>query len=303
MPSVLVTPREHPDLDGVACAIAYAELLCARATPATPLLPGRPDAEACFVLEQVDPSRQPRLASGPSEWEGVVLVDMSGLRGLPAQVEPTEVIEVIDHRAHHEAERLFPNARVQIELVGAAATLVFERFMAAQVQPSRVSATLLQAAIHSNTQRLAGSVTTPRDRSAAASLAELWPLPPILVDEQFRARGTEILEDLDAALRRETKTFDHPGGAFTITQLECPSALGLAEACTPGLRALGQRALLNLVDPDLAASLLVASSDLFARWLFEQTGLRFVEDRCQPPTPLLRKQLVARIMETDDETV
>jgi len=292
MTSTLVTPRSNPDLDGVACAIAYAEFLSANRHDASAWIPGRPDAEARFVLGRVGWSSVP-----PSSFEGCrfVLVDASDVAGLAEAVSPSLVMEVIDHRMHHRAPELFPQARIQIEPVGAAATLVAERFFSAALEPSARAALLLQAAIQSNTQRLRGSVTTERDRLAAARLQALYSLPEDLVEAQFRARASEVLSDIPGAIVREDKQFIHPDGTYHVSQLELPGAGELVSECLEPLSRLGARAVLNLVDVSVPASYLVAPDASFRAWLSARAQVEFVGAVSFIPGVLLRKQLIARI--------
>lgn len=292
---LVVTAKQSPDLDGVACTVAHAELLRAMGTPAVGVVAGQPDAEARYVLNHlglVPPSRP------PGNVDGVVLVDMSALPGLPDFVDPAAVVEVIDHRLHGDPSRSFPNAKVQVEMVGAAATLVFERFQHQGISPSPNSALLLQVAIHSNTQQLRGGVTTPRDLAAASALAESDPMPAGFVEAQFRARGVEILDDLPAAIRRETKTFDHPVGTFWVAQLECPGALDLVdEARRVPVRL---RTILNLVDPLRAASMMLVQDESFRSWVATKVGIEFDGDVALPRQALLRTQIVARLLDAGE---
>ncbi len=289
--SLIVTAKKNPDLDGVACAVGYANLLEQTGRLAVAVVAGQPDAEARFVLSRVQLTVSSMV---PSDTIGVVLVDMSARPGLPEFVDPERVVEVIDHRLHGDPSQSFPNAAVQVEAVGAAATLVFERFSQAGISPSRETAILLQAAIQSNTQCLKGSVTTSRDIEAAHALQALHPLSADLINNQFRARSEEILQDLPSAILRETKTFAHESGAFQVSQLECPGALELV----PQVRSLlsGPRILLNLVDPVLPASAIVAVDPEFRAWVSSLAGIAFDSDTAWPDRVLLRKQLVARLL-------
>ncbi len=290
---LVVTAKQNPDLDGVACAVGYAELLERTGNHAVAVAAGQPDAEARFVLSRVQLEVSPKIPRDPL---GVILVDMSALPGLPKFVDPQGVIEVIDHRLHGDPAQSFPNAAVQVEAVGAAATLVFERFSRAGLSPSWESAVLLQAAIQSNTQRLKGSVTTPRDLDAARALQALHPLPADLIDGQFCARAEEILQDLPAALLRETKTFEHISGTFQVAQLECPGALDLVAKARD--LPSSPRTIINLVDPVLPASAIVVTNPDFRAWVSSQVGVTFRSDTARPERVLLRKQLVARLLGT-----
>lgn len=162
MNGIICTSYVDPDLDGVACAVAYAEFLNATGSPALACIMGNPTAEAEYTLERFSvprPVQRPKMEPG----ERVVILDASEPIHFEDRLALGQVIEVIDHRKVHEAHR-FPNAKAQIELVGAAATLVAERFQAANVQPSKISALLLQAAIISNTQNFLVKTTTERDQ-------------------------------------------------------------------------------------------------------------------------------------------
>lgn len=291
-PPLIVTAKVDPDLDGAGCAVAYAELLRGCGTPAVAVLAGRPDAEARHVLAQV---RCSIPATPPPDYAGVVLVDMSALPGLPSFVAPGAVLEVIDHRVHGDPSTYFPKASIRIAEVGAAATLVHERFAEAGFLPSSSSAILLQAGIQSNTQCLRGSVTSKRDIAAATALQGSHPLPEGMLAAQFEARRAEIQADLGAAIRRETKTFEHPDGAFRLAQLEFPGALELAGDLEAS--GLAGRALINLVDPIRSISALVALDPGVRSWVERCTQLRFHGAIARAEPAMLRKQLVARMVD------
>ena len=291
---LVVTAKEGPDIDGAACAVGYAELLVRSGTRAVAVISGEPDGEARFVLGASSASF---LTAAPTGSGDVVLVDASDIAGLPPFVAPERVVEVIDHRFPHEAHRAFPRARVQVETVGAAATLVAERYDTAGITPTRAVAMLLQAAILSNTQGLRGSVTTGRDHAAADHLAECHPLPEGFLAAQFAARRSD-LEDLDRVLATEAKTFEDPDGPFVVSQVECPGATELVDECLARSTLLGPRAMINLVDPVLPASVLVVPNPAVRAWLVGRTGLRFVGAVSHQPEVLLRKQILARIAGT-----
>ncbi len=290
----VVTPRAAPDLDGLSCAVAYAELLGLQGFRARAWISTPPDPEAAYAVARlgidVDPS-EPQLGSA------IALVDASDLRGLPVSLDPERVVEVIDHRLHQRAAELFPNAKIQIEAVGAAATLVWERFHVGGHIPTATSAQLLQAAIVSNTQNLRGSVTTERDRAALVALREIAPLPDEFIAGQFDARRRAILADLAASIWRERKDFDHPDGTYSLSQLEFPGARHFVDACFASVGALGSRAMLNLVDVEIAVSWLLVPDAACRAWVERRAGLVFSGSAAESPGVLLRKQIVYRLAE------
>jgi hypothetical protein len=290
--SHVTVPRACPDLDGVACAVAYAELLRAQSIRARAWISGTPDPEVCFAVRELGVTLEQET---PPEDCAFVLVDASDMRGMPPSLDPLRVVEVIDHRLHHRAAELFPHAALCIEPVGAAATLVAERYQSLGVPPSPMVARLLQAAIMSNTQALRGTITTERDHAAYRFLADLFPLGGAFIDGQFDARRSAILLDLDAAIALERKDFDHPDGGYILSQLEFPGARAHVEDCLPRVAQLGPRAMLNLVDVKEAISLLLIPDPAFRAWVSRRTGLVFDGPVTISPGILLRKQIVARL--------
>jgi manganese-dependent inorganic pyrophosphatase len=289
--AVVVTPRATPDLDGVACAIAYAELLRVKGWNARAVVEGRADGEARFVLAELglNPATNAKA-------DAYVLVDASDTRGLPLCVDATLVVSVIDHRLHHDAHRLFPNAAVQIEAVGAAATLVAERWRASDATPSPTAALLLQAAILSNTQGLRGSVTTPRDTEALHWLASVAPIPAALATGQVRARTTEVFQDLAGALARESKTFEWEGQPFVFSQIEVQSTESTVDEVANAAHQLGPRAMVNVVDVDAASSTLVVVEPSFRDRVRVTLAIQFQGVAAHFNPAVLRKQLVARLL-------
>ena len=288
----VAVPRENPDLDGLACAFAFAEFLRAVGRGARGFVAGEPDPEALFVARRLGVAT---LGPDPRPGEPVVLVDASDLRGMPSSLDPESVVEVIDHRMHHRAAALFPNAVLCIEPVGAAATLVAERFARHELTPSARTAMLLQAAILSNTQLLRGSITTDRDHAAFHALAAVAPLPAGFVDAQLDARRQAILADLGAAISRERKDFDHGDGAYILSQLEFAGARNYTAVCLPLLARLGPRAILNLVDVEAGTSAVLVPDPETRAWVAALAGLCFTGPLALCPQILLRKQIVARI--------
>lgn len=289
----IVVTTVAPDLDGVACAIAYAELLDARAW-----LPGEIDAEARYVYERCN---APRVATEEdvAACHCFILVDASSLAGFPENIDPRDVIEIIDHRAHHRASIDFACAAIDIEPVGAAATLIVERFRRAGRTPSPQSIVLLYAAIMSNTQSLLGSVTTSRDCDAAQELQKTGYIPRGLVDGQFAARCAAIVADLAAALRREQRRYDDPRGPYVVAQLELTGASDLLRDHKPQFREalseFGGRTMLNIVDSSTGSSLLFVSDEAFRGEVSTRLSIRFDGEAASFERAVLRKQIVAKL--------
>ncbi len=218
METVFTTSYVDPDLDGVACAIAYAEFMHATGRSATACLLGHPTVEAEFALRTLEVPRP--LERGPfTAEEKVILLDASEPLHFQGQLDVAQVVEVIDHRQVHEAQ-VFVNAKIQIELVGAAATLVAEKFFEQNVTPSREAALILQAAVISNTQNFQASTTTDRDHAMMAALGAVAALPSGFTHDMFAAKSDFTGPKLAQAMDTETGVFEISGKRIGIVQLE-----------------------------------------------------------------------------------
>ena len=215
---ILVTPYANPDLDGTACAFAYAELLIKSGKNAVAAVSGTLHKEAQFVLNKFNIKSLLNAEDLIKEVEGVILVDASDTQGISSKIDPKKVIEIIDHRKINESDK-FPNAKVHIELVGSAATLIAEKFFNSQIPMSTESAALLFSAICSNTINFQANVTTPRDHKMAVFLKTKFPLPKNYVHEMFSYKSA-LNETLKLRLSHEIATFKFNLYSLGIVQLE-----------------------------------------------------------------------------------
>ncbi len=212
---IIVTSYNKPDLDGTASAIGYAEFLRKKNFSAIAIL-GKPVTEAKFLLHKIDHDIPTGKIGHDSK---IILVDSSTTFGLSHDINYQNVIEIIDHRLHNRTEA-FPNAKIQIELVGAAATLVAEKFFNNDLLPSKKVAWLLYGAIISNTLNFKANVTTDRDRKMAEWLKKIGEVEDNLVEEMFVWKSTAILENIEESMREELARNEIKGETFAIIQLE-----------------------------------------------------------------------------------
>lgn len=217
MNKILVTGYRNIDLDGAASAYVYAELLNKLGTPATFGVFGSSETESVFVFKKlgIKISDADKMISPDNE---IIICDASEPRWLSDKIDPKKVTEVIDHRKVHSANE-FKNAKVQIELVGACATLICEKFIKAKIKPIKESATLLYLAIVSNTINFKNKVTTNRDRTAAKYLKKLAGISDDLIHEMFahKSKIDRPIKDI-LALDLSHNTFN--GKKICILQLE-----------------------------------------------------------------------------------
>ena len=213
---IITTTYKGPDLDGYGCSFAYAEFLRSQGKDAEVHIWGTPHVEVQWLIKTFKLS----CAQGSTDdtTADVVLLDASNPDILPSPLKPEQVTEIIDHRKIHAADQ-FPNAKVQIELVGAAATLVAGRFKQAGIEPSKESAMFLYGGILSNTHNFTG-LTTDRDREMAGWLKHMAEAPDDLAHQMFLAKSDLSGSRLRDTLFGDLKTLHLNGTSVTIAQLE-----------------------------------------------------------------------------------
>lgn len=218
MKPILVTTYVNPDLDGLAGAIAYAEFLQKSGKIPKAAIMGEPHAEAKYVLDRFG-FAYPETISNADNFDRVIIIDASDPNALAGNIAAEKVVEIIDHRKIHAADK-FPNAKVQIEMVGAVATLVAEKFRENKVSVSSESAILLYGAIISNSLNFKASVTTGRDKKAAKWLNRFARLTENFYHELFVAKSDLSGAKLAEQIKREFGFYVLNGKRMGIAQIE-----------------------------------------------------------------------------------
>lgn len=158
----LVTCYTNPDIDGTACSYAYSEYLNKIGILAMPAFFGNVDKEARFVIKKFKIKKPLNAEKYLDKIDDIVLVDASEISGISPKIKTEQIVEIIDHRKVNDSAK-FPLAKIQIEFVGSAATLIAEKFKKNKIEISKESAALLLSAIISNTINFKAKVTTNRD--------------------------------------------------------------------------------------------------------------------------------------------
>lgn len=144
----------------------------------------------------------------PRAGDEFVLVDVSDYHHFDPVVVLEQVVEVIDHHPGFEnywVQKLGSTA--DILPIGAAATLIFQRWEAAGLLPliSRKSAALLATAILDNTLNFTGQLTTQLDIRAYEVLARRAKLEADWPERYFPECQATIESDLTGALAVDMK--------------------------------------------------------------------------------------------------
>lgn len=227
MKPILITCYVNPDLDGVAGIIGYAEFLEKTGKKVVAGIFGNPHDEVKYILDRFGFTYLKQI-NNTDNFDQIVLVDASDLNGLEGNVPPEKVIEIVDHRKIHEADK-FPNAKVQIEYVGAAATLIAEKFINNSLDISQKSATLLCGAIISNTFNFKAGLTTERDKKAFRWLNNFAKLPENFWEELFQAKSDLSGLKLAERIEGDFSWFTFGSKKIGIAQIEMIGAKKLID--------------------------------------------------------------------------
>jgi nanoRNase/pAp phosphatase (c-di-AMP/oligoRNAs hydrolase) len=202
---IVTTGQPFTDIDALACALAYTQLLTLEGKRAECVLPGPLNKS---VTDKIG-GWNLKFSKTPSTQQAkYVLVDISEPEFFASFVKISNVIEVYDHRKGFEnywSDRL--GRASHIELVGSCATLIWEMFVKQNQSKhiSKVNANLLFTAIVSNTLNFKASVTTKRDKKAFSQLKRFIDLPKNWVETYFTDQDKEIDRDISGAIINDTK--------------------------------------------------------------------------------------------------
>jgi len=217
---ILVTCYTRNDLDGAACVYAYAEFLQKKGINAVGAIFGKPHREAQFVMDSFKIKKFPD-ASKVLGSQKIILVDASDVYGISPKINTKNVIEIIDHRKFNTIDK-FPNAKAQIELVGAAATLIAEKFYNEKIPISKESALFLISAIISNTINFKG-ITTEKDKKMYKWLSKQAKMPKNFVHKMFLHKS-KFNKSLKKIIEDDFSDLVLNGKNFGIAQLEIVNA-------------------------------------------------------------------------------
>ena len=304
---ILVTGYVNPDLDGVACILAYADFLNKTSQKAIPSIPGKHHEETDHVLKEYGLKFDIKEYSS-KDFQQIILVDSSDLDGIDKRIDPKKVIEIIDHRKINMAES-FPNAKVQIELVGAAATLIGEKFKEQNIDLTKDIATLLYGAIISNTLNFQAKVTTDQDRAMVTYLKEKFYFPEDFAHKMFLSKSDLSGEKLIKTIRGDFagfKSHNFGGKKVGIAQIEMIEGQKLVEKRKDEIvfeiKAIMKEldldvVFLTIIDLEANQNILVAPSKGIEDLLNEILNIKFQNQIAIRPGLIMRKEIVPLVRE------
>ncbi|NVZ53708.1 DHH family phosphoesterase [Pseudomonas sp. B6002] len=294
---VVTSGSAYLDIDAYACCIAYAELLnqqgiAARAVSSAPLNTSISNSVLGWDA-RLDDYR-------PVAGDEYVLMDVSDPDHFDPFVQLANVREVIDHHPgfeHYWAQRL--GTAADIQPIGAAATLVFLRWEAAEALThiSPHSAALLATAILDNTLNFTGQMTTPQDTRAydvlarRANLSAEW--PQCYFGECQAAIEADLTGALSADMKRMTATPNLPQRIAQMTVWDAGELIHQHHAAIDQwLAAQGEDWLLNAISLRECKSYWLAGSSLSRHKLSRLVDVEWQGSLAVLPHGMQRKELL-----------
>jgi len=301
MNKIFVTSNKNPDLDGYACAVAYAEFLNQTGKKAKAILLGEIEDETRFVLNLAN-IRPIEVYSGKIDSD-LIIVDTTNLKTLGVNVDEKRLVGIIDHRRVNDAD-LYPWAKVQNELVGSCATLVTEKFIRSNLRPSKESAYLLYGAVVSNTINFKNKITTNRDIAAAAFLKKQINIPNNFAQQMFMARTNIDGENLSLYLHKDYVQLVLAEEKFTVFQMEIVGTDQVVASRLDEIKEIISDIVagkdldfyfLNMIDTIKAFNYIITIDEKSQDLLRKVLGLNFTNSVAKTDFIIMRKEIMAKI--------
>jgi inorganic pyrophosphatase len=263
---IVTTGSSYLDIDSYAGCVAYAELLRALGKDAQAVSTA-PFNESITSECRAWPVQFESVYSGNNKEDEFVIIDTSEPHFFDHFVNHDRIIEIIDHHPGHIdewKERLGDKAT--IEIIGAACTLVYEKWRDAGKldDMSESSARLLAAGILDNTLYYKAGVSTDRDRQAYDDLAQRGNLSNNWPAKYFADCQSAIESILETAIKNDAKRLHYPQLPGAMGQLVVWDARRFAETRLGEIRSVmsnfGDDWLMNLVSISEGKSYFVAGN-------------------------------------------
>jgi len=304
---ILVTGYINPDLDGFACIFTYADFLNKTGKKAVASVAGQHHEEADHVLSEYNLKFKIK-DENPKNFQKIVLVDASDLDGIDKRINPENVIQIIDHRKINMSES-FPNAQVQIELVGAAATLIAEKYRDNNLSIPKNIATLIYGAIISNTLNFQAKVTTERDKTVTKWLKKENNFPNNFAHKMFLAKSDVSGAKLTKMIRGDFANFkshNFNNKQVGIAQIEMIEGQKMVkerkgEIVSEIKKIMHELSLdivfLTVIDLEDRQNILIAPNKEIEKLLEKILNIKFADQIAIRPGLIMRKEIVPLIKE------
>ena len=216
--------HKSPDTDSTGSPIIWAWYLNEmRNEDAKPVLLGRPNTEAAFMLKRWG-FETPEIISDVSDDEKVVIVDTNNPAELPANINNANIQAIIDHHKLVGGIETKGPISITIRPLACTATIMHNLMGGYTVQmPDAIKGAMLSC-ILSDTLEFRSPTTTETDKDLAIKLADELELSITDYANEMFAAKSDISEFSDVELlRMDSKKYEVHGTKFRISVLETTS--------------------------------------------------------------------------------
>lgn len=301
---IVTSGRGFLDIDAYACMYAYAELQnqIGDSAVAVSLAPWNVSISKTVVSWNAKIERT--YQADPADTFAIVdLSDPNQFEEFVPAKEFERISAVIDHHpGFQDYWKAKIGQRADIREVGASATQIYQYFKEAGVKPSKRSARLLLTAILDNTLNLTAHITSEEDRTAYKELVKRADLGADWPKSYFHEVQTEILQDIETAVRLDAKYLDLPElGNVRVGQLAIWDTQAMLARETEIYKALGideaKIGFMNLIDIQQNRSSFLVQNKATKSWLENQLDVQFSGDIAQSPRSWLRKEIAKKVLQ------
>jgi inorganic pyrophosphatase/manganese-dependent inorganic pyrophosphatase len=303
MKYIVTTGNTWIDIDGLACVIAYNELLTHEKKDSIASL------QAIWnytIPESVkDWGLKYENEYIPQPGDRYVVMDVSHVTYIHGFLNEDKIIELYDHHFGFEDywERKL-GERTHIEKVGSCSTLVVEQWRKRlpKVNLSSQSANLLGLSIISNTLNFKSLVTDKRDRVALEYLLPYMTLGDGWIANYFKGQDDHVFANPEDSIHNDTKIIVTPfiAGNLAIAQLELWEGESFIEENMTVIKQMIQTSeavhwLLTVVSIKDGHNYLYTTSQEVKKVLTDKIGATFEGDRGTTETLMLRKEILREL--------
>ncbi len=218
---ITVLGHKSPDTDATCSPIIWAWYLTAiKHTPARPVLLGKPNTEAAFVLKRWSLG-EPEIIADVAPGEKVVIVDTNNPAELPPSINEANVIGIIDHHMLAGGIKTRSPIDITIRPLACTATVMHDLMGEDAAQMPQPIKCAMLSCILSDTLEFRSPTTTPHDRAVAEKLArELGIAIPDYAAELFAAKSDVSAFSEAELLRMDSKEYEVSGKQLRVSVLE-----------------------------------------------------------------------------------
>lgn len=301
---IITSGSKYIDIDAYAGAIAYAELLQLQGQQAKAISTAAWNESISKTVRSWQATLDTTYK--PAEDDTFTLIDVSEPEYFDQIVDLNRIDEIIDHHPGFEQywqERIGDKAH--IEFIGAACTLVYERWVKAGLadQMSETNAKLLVSGILDNTLNFKAQVTTDRDKRAYDALVIHANISDDWTAQYFTECQEAILADAENSIRNDSKILSFPTfpRSLSVGQIVVWDASEVLakhqETIERVLASVKPDWFMNLVSVDEGNSYFVCKDSAVQAWLADLLGVKFEGDVAKAGRLWLRKEIIKQGLE------